>query len=390
MSKPTIIIISAVPWDGTTARPQHMAKGLAKRGWNVLFVDGPVTWLAPLRNRQMISHLVPKQPVREVPLPEGYGTLRVLSPIACLPFGNRYRFLNRINQRLLALQIGTAMPGPYVLLPMLPASVDLVAHLHPVAVLYDCVDFHAEFHGTLDPSVMEEMETDLVHVSRTVFATADALAERMSHHHADVRLVANAAEIQHFLQTPTASVHPKLHDIPTPRIGLVGGIGWWVDQEFIKYIAQALPQVHIVMVGPVETNVDSLRALPNVHFLGLQPYAELPQFLRGFEVTLVSFVQSELSKSVNPIKVYEYIAAGKEVIATPMHELKKLDSLIWITPTYDDAVAVVKRVLAGETRTDPETRTAFISSHSWDARVGEVDAAIQQAMPRSTPGKGTP
>lgn len=383
MTQPTIILTSAVAWDGTTARPQHLAKGLARRGWNVLFVDGPVTWLAPLKNKLLLPHLLPKQHIRSVPLPEGSGTLRVLSPIACLPFGNRYRSINRLNQRMLALQIESAMPGPYILLPMLPGSVDLVPHLHPVSVLYDCVDFHAEFEGTLNPAVVEEMEMDLVHLSRTVFATADALAVRMARHHADVRLVANAAEVQHFLQTQHVHAHEKLRDIPTPRIGLVGGIGPWVDQKFIQSIAQARPDVHIVMVGPVETNVDTLNALPNVHFLGLQPYAELPQFLAGFAATLVSFVQNELTKSVNPIKVYEYIAAGKEVIATPMHELNKLSALLWTAPTDAEAVDAVNRILQGETRSTPAAREAFIASHSWEARVDVVEAAIRAVVPNA-------
>lgn len=382
--RPTIIITSAVPWDGTTARPQHFAKGLAERGWNVLFVDAPVTWLAPLKNRLTLPLLVPARRVRDIPMPDGSGSLRVLSPIACLPFGNRYRLLNRWNQRLLALQIQSVVAGPCVLLPMLPSSVDLLPYLHPVAVLYDCVDFHAEFVGTLNPAVVEQMEWDLVHVSRTVFATAEALAERLRQQHTDVRLIPNAAEIAHFRETVTAPVHDRLQSIPEPRVILVGGIGSWVDQSFIAHLAKARPDVSIVMIGPVETNVDALQTLPNVHFLGLQPYAELPRYLAGCEATLVSFVQNELTRSVNPIKVYEYIAAGKEVIATPMPELTKLDAYIWIAPAAETAVDVLNRVLSGETRTSAADREAFIEQHSWHARIDLVEGALREFVPSSS------
>ncbi|MCL6593902.1 MAG: glycosyltransferase, partial [Alicyclobacillus sp.] len=309
------------------------------------------------------------------------GWLRVLAPVASLPFGNVWRAINRFNQRLLAQQIRLAAPGPYVLLPMLPGSVDLVPHLHPVAVLYDCVDLHVGFRGWLRPATVEQMEADAAAVSRVVLATADSLAARMRRWHPDVRLVPNAAEVDHFATAHRAPIHPRLQHLPEPRVGLIGGFGPWVDLAFLAELADALPHVQFVMIGPVETDVSTLARRRNVHFLGLQPYAELPQYLAGLQATLVAFAPSELAHSVNPIKVYEYLAAGKEVVATSTREIDKLAELIWVVRTAAEGAAALQRILAGERRGQPQQRAAFVAQQSWDARVQALHEALLSSLP---------
>jgi glycosyltransferase involved in cell wall biosynthesis len=378
---PTLVIIAAVPFHGIVARPQHIARLLAERGWNVLYIDGPVTWLSPLKDKSTRSRVIPANPTHPVPV-HGDGKLTVLTPMAMFPFSNQYRFLNRWNQRLLSRQIQTAAPGPYVLLSMLPASADLLPVLHPVVTLYDCVDFHSEFQGFVDATLVDQMEMDLAHSSRVVFATADALKERMESGHPDVRLVPNAGETAHFASTAHAPLHPKLATIPEPRIGFIGGIGSWIDTEFITGLAKNRPEVQFVMIGPVETDISQLDALPNVHFLGKQPYAELPQFLSGFCATLVPFRQNPLAQAVNPVKVYEFIAADKEVIGTPIREMKKLSDYAWIAGDVSQGVSAIDRILAGETKTTSEARAWFAQENSWIARVDAIEEALQSALPQ--------
>lgn len=391
MTLPTVVITSAIPWAGITARPHHLALQLAERGWDVIYVDGPITWISPLRRPELRSRLVPTNCVTEIPVPTmggehqehaTPGRLRVLSPMAQLPFGNLSRRVNHFNQRVLAYQINRQLTGPCVLLSMLPGSVDLVPHIHPTAVLYDCVDFHAEFPGFVNKDVVNQMEEDLVHVSRTVFATADILAERVRLQHPNVRVVQNAADVEHFQTTETAPLHPLLADIPAPRVGMIGGIGPWIDQTLISFLAMARPNVQFVMVGPVETDISGLSQIANVHFLGRQPYAELPQFLRGFSGTLVPFrVDDPVAKSVNPIKVYEYIAAGCEVIATPIPELQKMADVLWLTPSSESAVDALDQILRGERRQYENERRSFVSANSWTARVDAIEHVLRQVLP---------
>lgn len=397
---PTIVLTSAVAWDGITARPQHFARGLAGLGWHVLFVDGPITWLSPFKNRDLLERAWPNPPVRAISIHHPStgdatsgaltGSLRVLSPFATLPFGNVERVINRVNQRLLALQIAHAAPGPYVLLSMLPGSTDLTSHLHPVASVYDCVDLHAQFPGFVRSHVVDRMEQDMVNQSRAVFATASNLYERMRNWHANVQLLPNAAETEHFATTKDASVHSLIRDLPTPRVTMFGGIGSWIDQTFLCELADARPQLQIVLVGPIETDVSRLRQKQNIHLLGRQPYKDLPQFLAGSDAAMVAFNPADrVAQSVNPVKVYEYLAADREVIATPIPELQKLADSLWITPTARDASDAIGRILGGQRRMpDTAKRQAFVAANSWRARVKAIDTSLRAILPASIQAPG--
>jgi len=376
-----VVLTSAVTWHGVTARPQHLARELAKSGWDVLFVESPITWLSPLKNRTLMSQLMPRVATYDISLPPGSGRLQVLRPVAMLPFGNMVRGINRLNQRLLGMQIRNYVSGPILLLAHLPNSADLVRYIQPMAVVYDCVDFHAEFEGLVNRDVVNAQERDLVYVSRTVFATADALLARMQSWHADARLLPNAAEVEHFATTATVSVHPGLHNIPEPRVGFIGGIGSWVDTGFIHDMAALRPDVHFVMIGPVEADIKRVQDMPNVHFLGRQAYAELPQYLNGFAATLFAFVDNALTQSVNPVKVYEYIAANREVIATPTYELRKFENLVWLAPDATAGVAALDAILRGERKLTDDVRTEFLAKHSWRARAREVHHVLQAQTP---------
>ncbi|RIV26688.1 glycosyltransferase family 1 protein [Alicyclobacillaceae bacterium I2511] len=381
----TLVVTSAVPWQGATARPHHFAKELARRGWDVLYVNGPITWLSPLKNPDLLSRnlLLPRLPIQTPPLATGSGRLRILAPVASLPFGNMHRWINRFNQRLLASQIRFATDKPLLLLPMLPGAVDLIPHLTPVATLYDCVDLHSHFSGFVNTTLVEDMERNLAYASRVVFVTAIALQEHMNPYHSDVRLVPNAAEIEHFRTAKTVNLHPLLRDIPEPRVGFVGGLGAWVDYALIADMAKQRPQIQFVLVGPQHADVSALNSLHNVHLLGLQPYQELPQFLRGFDVTLHAFVRNELTQSVNPIKIYEYLAAGKQVIATTSEELKRLDEVLWLVNSSEEAVAALDRILTGETRTSAAAQAEYVSRQSWSARVDQIESALLAVLPTS-------
>lgn len=233
--------------------------------------------------------------------------------------------------------------------------------------------------------MVNQMERDLAFASKTVFATANTLRSRMREYHPDVRLVPNAAEVAHFATAIEAPLHSKLLSIPEPRIGFIGGIASWVDIQMLTDLAMARPNVHLVMIGPVETDVSALEKLPNVHFLGRQPYSELPQFLHGFEAALYAFVDNELTKGVNPIKVYEYIAAGKEVIATPTYELKKFADLVWLAGNSQQAAEALDQILDGKRKITPEVREQFNQNNSWSARTDEIEKAILEWLPTPLP-----
>ncbi|MCL6632200.1 MAG: glycosyltransferase [Alicyclobacillus herbarius] len=373
---PTTAVIAAVRWDEVFARNQQVASQLALRGWDVLYVEPPVTWLSPLRHLTARRHMRLHSTLRRVPVSTEH-VVRVLSLPPSLPFGLRQRWLNRQNQRRMADAIAQAAQGPLVLLSYLPGAVDLIPHLQPQVVIYDCADDHASFPGTHNPNLVRRLEAELTAASHAVFATAHNLADRLRRLRPDVMVLPNAAEVDRFRRAETLSPHPMLDHIPTPRVGFVGGIGAWVDQSYIASLAALCPNCQIVLIGPALTDVSRLRRIANVHLLGPQPYPELPRFLAGFTATLFPFVPSPLTESVNPVKVYEYIAAGREVIATPNRETAAMERLLWLAASPAEAAAALGRILTGEKRCRGPLREQFLAENSWAERVNVIEQAIR-------------
>jgi len=345
-----------------------------------LYVEPPVTLIGPLRKPQLRYRMLPKNPITTVSTGEK-GLIRVLRPVTTLPFHHIKRFINRYNQRTLARQISQHVLGPAVLYSNLPASVDLLRWLVPIVTFYDCVDDHAAFGGLTRLSVIEQLEAEMAYASRSVFATADALMEKMSQYHSDVHLVPNAVELQHFAKAKTSPVHVDLLSLTGPRVGFIGGIGAWLDFPLIEHLANARKEVQFVFIGPIETDISSVRNLPNVHFLGRKPYAELPEFLAGFDLCLYPFANNKLTESVNPVKIYEYLAAGKEVLATPTREMAKFADFVWLIPDFEAATAALEAVLAGNGQGHAAQCVELLQNQTWQGRGLRIDEIIRSHLP---------
>ena len=99
--------------------------------------------------------------------------------------------------------------------------------------------------------------------------------------------------------------------IPAPRVGFFGGLDdYVVDLDLLRETAEALPDASIVLIGDATCSMDELAAVPNVHWLGYQPYADIPSFGRGFDVAIMPWLDNEWIRFANPIKLKEYLALG--------------------------------------------------------------------------------
>ncbi|MEG3072228.1 MAG: glycosyltransferase [Candidatus Syntrophopropionicum ammoniitolerans] len=115
---------------------------------------------------------------------------------------------------------------------------------------------------------------------------------------------------------------PELQTLQGPVVGYVGAISAWFDQEMLAAAAHAHPEWSFVLVGPVDTDVSLLDSLPNVRLTGHKPYSVLPAYLKGFDVTVIPFKINALTTGVNPVKLYEYLAAGRPIVSSDLPEVR--------------------------------------------------------------------
>jgi glycosyltransferase involved in cell wall biosynthesis len=257
----------------------------------------------------------------------------------------------------------------------------LVDTLQPSTIVYHCVDDIAAQKGVA-AAAFREAEAHFAARADLVLASAPALAERMRTLNERVFYAPNVADTEHFAAAlEVGRVDPAMAALPGPRLVFTGAVvATKLDLELIEIVARARPDWAIALVGPVgagdpRTDISALESLPNVHLLGARPYAALPEVLRRADVALVPYAINDLTRSVFPMKVYEYLAAGLPVVTTPLPALADTTGVI-VAADAPATVAAVERALADDGQAARRARSAAVRENSWDARLAEIDAYL--------------
>ena len=368
-----IVCLSSSNWYPYPTSKQEIMR---RMGAEVLYFDPPVTLAAPLKDRSLRPALTAYR--REQPAPQENITVCSLPPV--LPFGNRFRFINRINQGLTARFVRRTMKkrgfgADSILWMYLPGHCDLVRRIPAAARIYTCVDRHSGYKGQIDPALVDGMEEALCRDCDAVAATAQGLYDRLKPFCRDITLIPNGANYELFAQAQTPQPVPEaLADIRGPVLGFIGALQECIDYPLLRSLAQARPDCTLVFIGREHPDaaVDRIRDLPNVRLLGLKPQKELPAYLARFDVCLNPFRAGNLARDVSPLKFYEYLATGKPVVSTPEPlQVRDFADAVCIADGEEAFIAAVDEALTADTPERREKRIAYAKNCSWDARAAK-------------------
>jgi glycosyltransferase involved in cell wall biosynthesis len=376
-----IVCLGFGEWDADLwTNQQHLMSRLARRN-RVLFLESLGLRQPRLAGRDL--RRMARRVERAAAGPRAVDGLHVLSPLV-IPIHGRPR-IRTLNARLLQAQVSRAAHSLGFERPLLwsyvPQADWLVETLQPSAIVYHCVDDIAAQKGVA-AAAFREAEAHFAARADLVLASAPALAERMRTLNERVFYAPNVADTDRFATAlEVGPTDPAIAALPGPRIVFTGAVvATKLDLELLEGVARARPNWSIALVGPVGagdplTDISALERLPNVHLLGARPYLQLPEVLRGADVALVPYAINDLTRSVFPMKVYEYLAAGLPVVTTPLPALAETTGVI----VADDApatVAAVERALTEDNRAARRARSAAVRENSWDARLEEIDAYL--------------
>ena len=174
-------------------------------------------------------------------------------------------------------------------------------------------------------------------------------------------------------------VPPELAGLPKPVIGFAGGVSECCDIELIRAIATANGSGSVVLVGPVSIDVSGLE-LPNVHVLGSRPYARLPAYVQAFDVGIIPYVLNEWTKSVDPLKLLEYVAAGVPVVSTPIPEVLKYASAIELAAEPDAFARAAMRAAATDSPELRNARQRVARENTWERRAAQFLAIVEDLV----------
>lgn len=262
-----------------------------------------------------------------------------------------------------------------------PMALAYTSDFTPVATVYDCMDELSAFKFA--PPELKVLERELFRKADIVFTGGNNLYKAKQGQHKNIFSFPSSIDKAHF--KTARETHDEVADqsaIPHPRLGFYGVIDERFDIDLIRQAADARPDWHFVLVGPViKIDAATLPQNKNIHYLGARTYAELPSYLGGWDIALIPFAINESTRYISPTKTPEYLAGGKPVISTaitdvvnPYHEL----GLVHIVQNAEDLVNIATTELGMTDKRDWLTKVdEYLSAISWDATWGRMDELMQ-------------
>lgn len=242
-------------------------------------------------------------------------------------------------------------------------------------LVYRCVDDLSHFKGI--PSNIRIAEEKLVKKADIVFATAHILKKRLESYGGKVFSLPNGVDYDFYADYDTAGKTSKIDSMKNVVL-YVGTIGEWFDCEFVRHCAEKRPEYNFVIIGPIRTDISSMKGLMNVHLLGSIPYEEVPLYMKKANVGIIPFIQNDLVNAVNPLKLYEYFACGLPVVAAAAYEIRKMYSPAMLYFSYDEALKYLDEHM--DNRQGEPLLKDFALENSWQARYSFIMNKIRHRI----------
>lgn len=389
-----IVCIALSSWDGPYMKSTvQLMRGLAERN-RVLYVEYPFT-VKDLLKRQTTNRSIPKarvvgwQPRLQQPDARLGPSLNVLTvppvlPANGLPAGSAFEFVLGLNARIVRRAVQHAMNKldmhrPVVINALNPTyGWALSGQLDESLRIYYCYDEVAgqpwnARHGLLYERLYLQSASAVITTSETLLRKKSGIA-RSAH------LIPNAVDFDLF---SNGLADTGLQG-STPVVGYIGSLDNRIDYRLLTSVAEKAPDLEFLFVGPIlDPASDALSALENVRMVGpAARYEDLPVWLRQMDVCLIPFVKNEFTASIYPMKINEYLAAGKPVIRTSFADLPDFDPFVDVADTTCDFLKAILRALEENSREAVEARMDFAAGNSWQVRVRQLEDVIHDHLGR--------
>lgn len=361
---PDLVCLSHLRWDFVYQRPQHLLSRCAHER-RVFFLEEPIF----------------REGKPALAINDFDKNLFVVTPQ--LPPAQDEASINGMLRALTDELFEQAQIEQYLLWYYTPMALAFTQHLRPLAVIYDCMDELSAFKGA--PQAMRDREQELFTLADLVFTGGQSLYEVKSRQHPNVHAMPSSVEVAHFAQARLSQTDllDQSH-IPHPRLGFFGVIDERMNLELLAKLADARPDWHLMMVGPVvKISPDDLPQRQNIHYLGKKSYQELPAYLAGWDVALLPFALNESTRFISPTKTPEYLAAGKPVISTSILDVVRPYGelgLVQIADTVEQFVRAVETALAENPAARIRRSDAYLAHMSWDRTWAQMNKLIEEVL----------
>lgn len=390
--------MSWLNWDWLPLVPHQMMRRLAVQN-RVLYVDPPIALASFVAHPSESSFLVGKLTkwlggVRAIT-----GNLHVYYPPPVLIAPGHLRANDELNRRWLGWAIRRTADHLGLRNPILwlydPYAIEPAGQFEEKLVCYDCNDDISSF-ATLQYKRrnMREMDAALTRRADVVLATSRQLYRSKQALNPNVHYLPSGADFELFNRAVTDDLASpdELRDVSSPVVGYIGALtNYRIEWEWLEFLAQRRPEVTLVLVGPeVEPAPRSIASLSNVRLVGPKPQAELPRYLKLFDIGIIPYKGEDFLKGCQPTKTFEYLAAGLGVVSAPIPELEPYSNVVRFASNAAEFVDQCQEMLRSVRQ--PKFRNLCIEiarNQTWDARVAAATELVHAELARKA-GRACP
>jgi glycosyltransferase involved in cell wall biosynthesis len=368
--KPLLICFAGDRWDGNPHSRHHLMRRFSVE-FEVLFIESlpmrSVATAEPHELRRVLDKLHGGVGLRTVA-----PGLHVLRPPPIPPAGRlgRWAQLAAVRGQIASARRRLRLAGPAITWFSVPVAAPLRGRLGERGSLFYYQDRYDEF-SHVDAPRLRSLIGDLAAGCDACIATSEELAEDLGAFGADVTVVPHGVDVERF--APDRPTPNDLAGLERPFVGHVGLLDDHLSFETIVAVAGQLDRGTVVLVGSANTDVSALRH-PRIALLGFRPYESIPGYLCAFDCCILPFRMNRLTAAVNPIKLREYLAAGRPTVAVPLPAVTEYADVVELAHSPAEFAQSVRRLLGpgSDTPAAREQRRARVRDASWDNVAAQI------------------
>ncbi len=395
----SFLFLGTTKFDGSDQSTSFsIAKELAKKN-TVYYIDYPFTIRDCFRDKNRKQFKARKSyfsPFSGDVITYKDSDLKViiLPPLLSINFlkeGWLYRVLLKLNELIIRLKIKQVIRKNkiknYIYFNSFNFHYPGVAKgLQPSLTVYHCVDpiimAYDKKHGEISEKMLVENSDVVICTSRQLYSDKKLLNQ-------NTYFIPNAADADHFQKAldQNTVTDSRITDLPKPVIGYIGTIERRLDYELLRNVVEQHPDKAFVFAGPVNRYFvpEWFMNKPNIHLIGPIKYSEIPSVLKGFDITIIPFKSDDVSATIFPLKLFEYLASGKPVVSTNFNP--DLEEFTGDTVSYcDDSLSFSKALdnsLLNDDDSKRSSRIGLSSINTWKERAAEIEAIIQAHLTKN-------
>jgi glycosyltransferase involved in cell wall biosynthesis len=359
--RPDIIVFSHLRWDSVTQRPQHILNLLSKKR-RILFVEEPAGYALENKNTAT-TYKVNKK-------------ITVLQPhITSL---SEAKILSRLVKDHIKKEKFVSKPIVWFYSPQFIEQQKYIDHS---LVVYDCMDELSTFAGA--PADLRDNEKKLLSLADVVFTGGKSIYESKIRFNINTHCFPSSVDQKHFRKTilKGTKIPADIKKLKKPVIGYYGVIDERIDYGLLKSIAEKLPDVSFVMIGPViKVDPQSLPKLSNIYYLGKKDYQDLPNYLKAFDIAMMPFALNAATKFISPTKTLEYMAGEKLIVSTPIKDVERdYKNVVSIATSAEEFAKAITKLLKLNKQTKEiivNVQNKIIARTSWKNTVSQMETII--------------